>query len=293
MRDDEEELRRGYDGTGIGDEEEEEGEGEEEYDEEGYYEGFDDEDSELWEDPAGFARFEKTVIDVADEEEDDDDEVIVVDGGGGGKGKKSGGAGGGEEGGGAVNTTKAKGPPRNGSSPPKGSIYVSTRRPAVREGCTSPLSCFSPCLPPSLSSRALSFLVLTILGLCVQTLISTNHEHQRKVPQQRKMILFPRLRKCLLRLNEVVGGEVGGVGEVGLGGEGGGRNEGFVCWCLGCFCNPFVAALPARSASRVVRELSDLRAWLRRTYGTITQPTENPLFSLRKTPAPGASDVNP
>ncbi|BGP16497.1 hypothetical protein JCM10213v2_004499 [Rhodosporidiobolus nylandii] len=88
-----------------------------------------DEDGELWEDPAGFAALEKNVVVI----DDDDDEPVVMSGASrgaaaaGGKGKMRGIEG-------AVNKERRPGPPANGSSPPRDSIYVSTMSTAFRTG---------------------------------------------------------------------------------------------------------------------------------------------------------------
>jgi hypothetical protein len=108
-----------HDGTGLGDEEDYD----EAHEEEENYGGEDDDDEE-WEDPAGFGNLVGTTIDIASD--DDDDEAVIAARVGGG---------------GAVNATRKKGPPRDGSSPPKGSIYISTMRPVLRTACTPP--CFA------------------------------------------------------------------------------------------------------------------------------------------------------
>ncbi|ORY56543.1 hypothetical protein BCR35DRAFT_355589 [Leucosporidium creatinivorum] len=103
------------------------------HDEEDYYEGggdggedeeFDyDEDGggEIWEDPADFAKLHGTTREVIEIGSDDDETVQVA-----AKARLGGG--------GAVNTSRAKGPPKDGSPPPMGSIYISTMSHAMRTG---------------------------------------------------------------------------------------------------------------------------------------------------------------
>ncbi|GAA6062726.1 hypothetical protein JCM10212_005929 [Sporobolomyces blumeae] len=100
----------------------------------------------------GGAHLHKTVINIDD---DDDDDLIIEDGGatgghagamrtgrGGGNGGASGSRGrasgpirGGRDGAvGAVNAKRVPGPPQNGSSPPRGSLYLSTMSRAYKEG---------------------------------------------------------------------------------------------------------------------------------------------------------------
>ncbi|BGP24931.1 proteophosphoglycan ppg4 [Rhodotorula toruloides] len=88
----------------------------------------------------------KTVVELSDD--DDEDDIVIADvsrdavagpsrvrGDVGGPSRVRGDVGGGKDGReGAVNTTRAKGPPENGSSPPRGSIYVSMLGRAYREG---------------------------------------------------------------------------------------------------------------------------------------------------------------
>ncbi|GAA5828786.1 hypothetical protein JCM11251_005874 [Rhodosporidiobolus azoricus] len=91
-------------------------------------------DEEEWEDPADFAMLDRTVIDLANEA-DDDDEISISGPArfkGKGKGKERAGRNDGSFG--AVNKERRPGPPADGSSPPRGSIYVSTMSTAVRQG---------------------------------------------------------------------------------------------------------------------------------------------------------------
>jgi hypothetical protein len=76
----------------------------------------------------------KTVVELSD----DDDDIVSADvsrNAAAGSSRARGGTRGGDGREGAVNTARAKGPPENGSSPPRGSIYVSTLGRAYREGC--------------------------------------------------------------------------------------------------------------------------------------------------------------
>ncbi|BGO91671.1 hypothetical protein NBRC10512_008119 [Rhodotorula toruloides] len=75
----------------------------------------------------------KTVVELSD----DDDDIVIADvsrNAAAGTSRARGGVRGGDGREGAVNTARAKGPPENGSSPPRGSIYVSTLGRAYREG---------------------------------------------------------------------------------------------------------------------------------------------------------------
>ncbi|BGP02275.1 hypothetical protein NBRC10513v2_005923 [Rhodotorula toruloides] len=75
----------------------------------------------------------KTVVELSD----DDDDIVIADvsrNAAAGSSRARGGTRGGDGREGAVNTARAKGPPENGSSPPRGSIYVSTLGRAYREG---------------------------------------------------------------------------------------------------------------------------------------------------------------
>lgn len=130
--------------------------------------GFPDDDGE-WEDPAAFAALDKTVIDLVDED-DDEDEVVIAGpsrgAGMGGRGRAAAGAGGrgsargrGDGATGAVNSDRRPGPPVNGSSPPKGSMFVSTMSREWKLGCASSLSPryrFVNKLTPSLSPQTIT-----------------------------------------------------------------------------------------------------------------------------------------
>lgn len=83
----------------------------------------------------------KTVVELSD----DDDDIVIADvsrNAAAGTSRARGGVRGGDGREGAVNTARAKGPPENGSSPPRGSIYVSTLGRAYREGCEYELCVF-------------------------------------------------------------------------------------------------------------------------------------------------------
>ena len=88
------------------------------------------------------------VVDLVDDEDEDEDDVIVAGPSStqlqrrAKAARRTGAVAGGE---GAVNSARRPGPPEDGSSPPRGSIYISTLSRAYKEGCTSSL--------PSLLSR--------------------------------------------------------------------------------------------------------------------------------------------
>lgn len=84
----------------------------------------DGEGGEIWEDPADFAKLHGTTREVIEIGSDDDETVQVA-----AKARMGGG--------GAVNTSRAKGPPKDGSPPPTGSLYISTMPHAMRLGCKS------------------------------------------------------------------------------------------------------------------------------------------------------------
>lgn len=90
-------------------------------DEEFDYDG-DGDGGEIWEDPADFAKLHGTTREVIEIGSDDDETVQVA-----AKARMGGG--------GAVNTSRAKGPPKDGSPPPTGSLYISTMPHAMRLGC--------------------------------------------------------------------------------------------------------------------------------------------------------------
>lgn len=98
--------------------------GAEEEDDYGEFEYDDEGEGALWEDPADFAKLHGTTREVIEIGSDDDESVQVAT-----KARMGGG--------GAVNTGRAKGPPKDGSPPPTGSIYVSTLPHAMRVGCES------------------------------------------------------------------------------------------------------------------------------------------------------------
>jgi hypothetical protein len=81
----------------------------------------------------------KTVVELSD----DDDDIVIADvsrNAAAGPSRARAVARGSDGREGAVNTARAKGPPENGSSPPRGSFYVSTLGRAYREGCEYDLS---------------------------------------------------------------------------------------------------------------------------------------------------------
>lgn len=97
------------------------------------------------------AALHKTVTEVVDLVDDDDDDEVIVSGPGLGPGPPSTSRAGARKravvgGEGAVNSARRPGPPEDGSSPPRGSIYISTLSRAYKEGCASlsSLSALSP-----------------------------------------------------------------------------------------------------------------------------------------------------